>query len=131
MRISDWSSDVCSSDLRRPGGLTPPDQVAQLVRFPSGPFLAPQGAFGFLEWRRFREQNHPCAAPAERGRPRLLILGSFLQGPARPHSHSSRQRENRNTRRVQAMLPPPSPSLRHRLWNGGSSTHRTGTPAPL
>src|SRR3546814_8815400 len=74
MRISDWSSDVCSSDLRRPGGLTPPDQVAQLVRFPSGPFLAPQGAFGFLEWRRFREQNHPCAAPAERGRPRLLIL---------------------------------------------------------
>src|SRR3546814_17439300 len=74
MRISDWSSDVCSSDLRRPGGLTPPDQVAQLVRFPSGPFLAPQGAFGFLEWRRFREQNHTFAAPPERGRPRLLIL---------------------------------------------------------
>src|SRR3546814_19276737 len=45
-----------------------------LVRFPIGPFRAPQCAFGFLEWRRFLEQNHPCAAPAERGRPLLLIL---------------------------------------------------------
>src|SRR3546814_17829853 len=41
MRISDWSSDVCSSDLRRRGGQQPAVQgIPRLPRPPHHPALA-------------------------------------------------------------------------------------------
>src|SRR3546814_9348060 len=44
MRISDWSSDVCSSDLPRPGGPTPIYASAE-------PLLAKTVAFNRAMWR--------------------------------------------------------------------------------
>src|SRR3546814_17218287 len=45
MRISDWSSDVCSSDLSTPmSGMGQPDIVTPMVELPPQPSDAPQQA---------------------------------------------------------------------------------------
>src|SRR3546814_12070206 len=47
MRISDWSSDVCSSDLLATGQLRRMAEAEALqMRYLQGPLLRAQGAFG-------------------------------------------------------------------------------------
>src|SRR3546814_18098682 len=47
MRISDWSSDVCSSDLLAAGQLRRMAEAEALqMRYLQGPLLRAQGAFG-------------------------------------------------------------------------------------
>src|SRR3546814_18339090 len=54
MRISDWSSDVCSSDLHFGPPLAPPENPA--VRYTAGYTQDPKTAGGYtMNWDKFDE----------------------------------------------------------------------------
>src|SRR3546814_14896364 len=71
MRISDWSSDVCSSDLPRaePGAVEAeamePPGVAQLAGRPAGPFADPASARPAREGVR-RDEHRLAKSPGTR-----------------------------------------------------------------
>src|SRR3546814_9782695 len=71
MRISDWSSDVCSSDLPRaePGAVEAeamePPGVAQLAGRPAGPFADPASTRPAREGVR-RDQHRLAKSPGTR-----------------------------------------------------------------
>src|SRR3546814_11272722 len=67
MRISDWSSDVCSSDLAAPG--------RPLAAVEPGPPRAPQRGRG-LRPRQPRLQREGPAQVRRQGRPRRADLGN-------------------------------------------------------
>src|SRR3546814_4471141 len=81
MRISDWSSDVCSSDL------TAPPQVPSL-RFASG---VPQGRRRAFGWHKSHPQAPPCVLRAGNRLLHPLIarrnfaVGTALCGNMRPY----------------------------------------------
>src|SRR3546814_13929793 len=64
MRISDWSSDVCSSDLERRDVGVEPDAEA-VLQDPRARFLVDEGAAAGREYHRLSgEQARANAAPA-------------------------------------------------------------------
>src|SRR3546814_6451193 len=77
MRISDWSSDVCSSDL--------PDARSATPAPPSGPAASPQRARG--RSRRIRARAHPpegrrrsfVVHPAQIGLDRIERIGAAIE----------------------------------------------------
>src|SRR3546814_8863778 len=73
MRISDWSSDVCSSDLRPRTGL-------KLIVHPAQAFLAPQLEEHIEDTGRF-------ALAGQRGAQRLRDLAQSRAGRIRRATH--------------------------------------------
>src|SRR3546814_19205454 len=83
MRISDWSSDVCSSDLLT--GIAPPQLPGMLGRGYSGQTLAHHQGDGLVERR--------ILAVGELGKGLLLI--SILEHGAEIAGHDGRSEERR------------------------------------
>src|SRR3546814_2890557 len=82
MRISDWSSDVCSSDLDMWRGPTGQIEYLVNVMWPISPFKAENGAT--LIWPGSHnagstQDAQPVAVEAEPGSA-ILFLGSTLHG---------------------------------------------------
>src|SRR3546814_7308113 len=69
MRISDWSSDVCSSDLRRAG------PCAQYVRGRRGRFPVDPGRSDGTCRSRTGPAHYPTADPATEGRSESVSAG--------------------------------------------------------
>src|SRR3546814_9515615 len=60
MRISDWSSDVCSSDLRRPRPLD--DGAARVRRGPLSRWGGPRSSALLDVWERSRQSAHAASS---------------------------------------------------------------------
>src|SRR3546814_5017128 len=74
MRISDWSSDVCSSDLDAPYRMTPEDVLALKVRNASGE-MVPFSSFTQVEWT-----SGPQQLQRYNGYPAMTISGMAAPG---------------------------------------------------
>src|SRR3546814_3195493 len=93
MRISDWSSDVCSSDLR--AYPSPPPPLFRTALFPQLPPAAP--SLGDAQRRHFRDPVHvrPARNPASdrRSAPRDMLRRHDALGHAlirrRSEEHTS------------------------------------------
>src|SRR3546814_4478510 len=62
MRISDWSSDVCSSDLHRKRPVPGRHRQARVRPLALGGLLVPAGARGDLQARRLWQRAAPSGA---------------------------------------------------------------------
>src|SRR3546814_19622092 len=94
MRISDWSSDVCSSDLAAAGGLSGPDAVGRAGDGLSGGGVGGAARPRWLSGRRGRRRARRRGGPVKRLVPYPLLALSlfamwflvtgFSHGPALP-----------------------------------------------
>src|SRR3546814_1896738 len=79
MRISDWSSDVCSSDLSSPPGLAPAASPGQPISSPTSPTWRPRHdtpSFSLARLTARRHRPRPSAQPvADHGRAGIGAVG--------------------------------------------------------
>src|SRR3546814_8083755 len=78
MRISDWSSDVCSSDLAAAGGLSGPDAVGRAGDGLSGGGVGGAARPGWLSGRRGRRRARRRGGPVKRLVPYPLLALSLF-----------------------------------------------------
>src|SRR3546814_13954609 len=90
MRISDWSSDVCSSDLRLPGA-----DLLDLAGDPGLEEVAPGGVADQPEGRQHHHgEHHDLDAPAQARRPEERRVGKECVSPCRSRWSPYRQKQN-------------------------------------
>src|SRR3546814_5124407 len=82
MRISDWSSDVCSSDLRAPGGVAHymGGAVEGTGRLRQGVGAAIVAILGHVEKADRQQQRHGHQQEYDQAAPRPTRQGSRLEG---------------------------------------------------
>src|SRR3546814_797402 len=124
MRISDWSSDVCSSDLPRRGADHHRHLLRRLVGRPPGRHVADQRRAGAPPGCRpaarpggFRPAPHPPGGrrPADRHRAPAAVAG--CAGPVGAGARALARRPGPPPRpRPRPPLPPPAPSYVD--WSG-------------
>src|SRR3546814_6860792 len=103
MRISDWSSDVCSSDLRKRGTPCPCGQQPDCSRAGGDP-LDPKTAwlvacpYGGRHWRR------DCAAASPPASAKAMVVRT-LRSPVRTYARTGRSRRSEeHTSELQSLM---------------------------
>src|SRR3546814_2427415 len=99
MRISDWSSDVCSSDLRGRDVLTKTDQFGHLVRrYEIDECLVALEQFRGVADRVDHVECNRCAALAPRKRTQVL------EKIAKPDASLGEERSEEHTSELQSLM---------------------------
>src|SRR3546814_7176205 len=105
MRISDWSSDVCSSDLRGVLLLQPPDQLERLVGGDASrddqenPFSGQHG--GLAQISRWTDVNNLGVRPVEG---KLSAVNPARPRPARATPGRPAPRSEEHTSELQSLM---------------------------
>src|SRR3546814_4162631 len=106
MRISDWSSDVCSSDLQQSDTLLRATRRLHLRGASQRAQAAGNAADGYVEHRcqEEAEEGHPQHAGEHRDAERLAHLGAGAGGERHRHHAENEGRSEEHTSELQSLM---------------------------